>query len=59
MVTTDQNQVKEKIIKVIDSCISENHFKSTENYIDFYYEMYGDELGYLQLKKVLEQKINE
>jgi hypothetical protein len=32
---------------------------ATENYIDFYYEMYGDELGYSQLKKVLEQKINE
>jgi len=59
MVTTNQNQVKEKIIKIIDSCISEKHFKSTEKYIDLYYKMYGDELGYSQLNKVLELKINE
>lgn len=59
MVSTDQNRVKEKIVKIIESCYTKNHFVSTENYIDFYYEMYGDELGYLQLKKVLEQKINE
>jgi len=59
MVTTDQNQVKEKIIKIIDSCISEKHFKSTEKYIDLYYDMFKDDLGYSQLKKVLELKINE
>ncbi len=59
MVTTDQNQVKEKIIKIIDSCISEKHFKSTEKYIDLYYGMFKDDLGYSQLKKVLELKINE
>ena len=56
MVTTNQNEVKEKILKMIESCLNKNHFVATENYIEFYYEMFGDQLGYTQLKKVLKLK---
>ena len=50
-----QIKAKNKAIKVINSCKTDEHFESSLNYIDLYYKKFEDFVGYNELKRLIKQ----
>ena len=50
-----QIEAKNKAIKVINSCKTDEHFESSLNYIDLYYKKFEDFVGYNELKRLINQ----
>jgi len=50
-----QIEAKNKAIKVINSCKTDEHFESSLNYVDLYYKKFEDLIGYNELKRLIKQ----
>ena len=48
-----QIEAKNKAIKVINSCKTDEHFKSSLNYVELYYKKFEDFIGYNELKRLI------
>ncbi len=51
-----QIESKNKAIRVINSCVTDEQFNSALNYIELYYKRFEDFIGYNELKKNLERQ---
>jgi hypothetical protein len=54
-----QIEAKNKVIKVINSCITNEHFESSLNYVDLYHKKFEDFVGYNELKRLINQNKDE
>lgn len=50
-----QISAKSKAFDVIESCMTGDHFRAAENYIELYYKKFEDFLGYNELKRELQR----
>jgi|TARA_R110002020_G_scaffold91096_3_gene221492 hypothetical protein len=48
-----QIEAKNKAIKVINSCKTDEHFESSLNYVELYYKKFEDLIGYNELKRLI------
>ncbi len=48
-----QIEAKNKAIKVINSCKTDEHFKSSLSYVELYYKKFEDFIGYNELKRLI------
>ena len=48
-----QIEAKNKAIKVINSCTTDEHFESSLNYVELYYKKFEDLIGYNELKRLI------
>jgi len=51
-----QIESKNKAIRVINSCVTDEQFNSALNYIELYYKRFEDFIGYNELKKNIERQ---
>jgi hypothetical protein len=51
-----QIESKNKAIRVINSCVTDEQLNSALNYIELYYKRFEDFIGYNELKKNIERQ---
>lgn len=49
-----QLSAKTKALNIIESCLTGEHFTVAEKYIELYYKIFQDLIGYNELKKMLQ-----
>lgn len=54
-----QIEAKDKAFKVIDSCISPDHFNNTLSYLNHYNHVFDDMVGYEELFIYLRNKMED
>lgn len=51
-----QIEAKNKGLKIIESCLTREHIKVAERYVDRYFDMFEDTLGFTELNNDLYAK---